>query len=150
MAPKFSLQNVLEIRHGKVELLEIEMGKLLAARQETESILVSLRERQALLLEQLGNAQLGEIDLFKIESLRSNILRINQRIDEVAAELARQDQAIKDKRAGLIKARQDEETLEILKKKRYEIYQAEQVQIEARAQDDIYIARAFRNQQSGA
>jgi hypothetical protein len=36
-----------------------------------------------------------------------------------------------------------------LKKKRQEIYLAEQVQIEARAQDDIYIARAFRNQQQG-
>jgi hypothetical protein len=49
----------------------------------------------------------------------------------------------------LVKAKQDEETLEILKKKRHEIYMAEQIQIEARAQDDIYIARAFRNQQQG-
>ena len=31
--PKFSLQNVLDIRHDKVELLEIELGKLLATHQ---------------------------------------------------------------------------------------------------------------------
>jgi hypothetical protein len=40
--------------------------------------------------------------------------------------------------------------LEILKRKRHEVYTAEQVQIEAHAQDDIYIAQAFRNQQQGA
>jgi flagellar biosynthesis chaperone FliJ len=49
-----------------------------------------------------------------------------------------------------VAAKQSEETLEILKRKRYEVYLAEQLQIESRAQDDIYIAQAFRNQQQGA
>jgi flagellar export protein FliJ len=150
MAPKFSLQNILEIRHGKVEILEIELGKLLSLHQETETLLLSLHEHQIGLLNQLSIAQSGEIDLFKIDSFRSNILQVNQRIEKVVLELARQDQGIKDKRAELVKARQDEETLEILKKNRYEVYLAEQVQIEARAQDDIYIAQAFRNQHQGA
>jgi flagellar export protein FliJ len=150
MAPKFSLQNVLEIRHGKVELLEIELGKLLSLHQETEALLLSLHERQVCLLDQLSIAQSDEIDLFKITSFRSNILQVNQHIDSVVIELAKQDQNIKGKRAELVKARQDEETLEILKKNRYEVYLAEQVQVEARAQDDIYIAQAFRNQHQGA
>ncbi len=150
MAPKFSLQNVLNVRHDKVELLEIELSKLLLAQQETELRLLSLQEFQSDLVEQLSDAQSDEIDLVKIGLLRLNILQVNAYIESVTLELARQNQEIKDKRAELIAAKQSEETLEILKRKRYETYLAEQVQIEARAQDDIYIARAFRNQQQGA
>jgi flagellar export protein FliJ len=150
MAPKFSLQNVLDLRHGKVELLEIELGKLLSLRQATENLCLSLQERQISLLERLQAAQSGEIDLFEMNLLRSEGLQVTQQLEKLALELARQNEEIKAKRAELIEARQSEETLEILKRKRYEVYQAEQVQIEARAQDDIYIARAFRNQQQGA
>jgi flagellar export protein FliJ len=149
MPPKFSLQNVLDIRHGKVELLEIGLGKLLSVYQETKDLLLSLQEEQASLLELLNTAQSGEIDLFEIGALRSNISQINERIEDVMLDLARQNQDITERRAALVKAKQDEETLEILKKKRHEVYLAEQVQIEARAQDDIYIARAFHNQQQG-
>lgn len=150
MAPKFSLQNVLDIRHGKVELLEIELGKLLAVQQETQSLLSELQEFQASLLEQLSMAQSGEIDLVRLNLLRLDVGQVNKRINSVILELKRQAQEIKDKRAELVEARQSEETLEILKRKRHEAYMAEQVQIELRAQDDIYIARAFRNQQQGA
>lgn len=147
MAPKFSLQNVLDIRHGKVELLEIELAKLLIAQQETETRLLSLKEFQSNLLDQLSNAQSGEIDLFKINLLRLNILHVNTYIESVVLELTKLNQEIKTKRSELVKAKQSEETLEILKRKNHEVYLAEQVQIESRAQDDIYIAQAFRNQQ---
>ena len=150
MAPKFSLQNVLDIRHGKVELLQIDLSKFLNALQETEARLFSLQEFQVELLEELRLAQSGEIDLIKINLLRLNILRVNAYIESVTLELARQKQAVQDKRAELVTAKQSEETLEILKRKRHEVYLAEQLQIESRAQDDIYIAQAFRNQQQGA
>ena len=150
MAPKFSLQNVLDIRHGKVELLQIDLSKLLNALQETEARLFSLQEFQVELLEELRLAQSGEIDLVKINLLRLNILQVNAYIESLTLELARQKQAVEDKRAELVTAKQSEETLEILKRKRHEVYVAEQLQIESRAQDDIYIAQAFRNQQQGA
>lgn len=146
MALKFSLQNVLDIRHGKVELLEIELGKLLTAQQQTQVLLRSLQEFQVNLLDQLSVAQTGEIDLFKIGLLRLNILDAAKRIEIVTLELERREWEIKNKRNELIEARQAEETLEILKRKRYETYMAEQLQIESREQDDIYIAQAYRNQ----
>jgi len=150
MAPKFSLQSVLDLRHGKVEILEIELGRLLAACQKTEVLLISLKESQLNLFEQLNAAQSGEIDLFKNNSIRSNILQINKSVENTTHELARQNQEVKNKRAELVKAKQSEETLEILKTKRHEVYLAEQVQIESRTQDDIYINQAFRNQRQGA
>jgi flagellar export protein FliJ len=149
MAPKFSLQNVLDIRHGKVELLQIELGNLLAAQQETESRLFTLQEFHSSLLEELSLAQSDEFDLTRINLLRLNILQVQAYMESLTLELARQKQAAEDKQAELIAARQSEETLEILKRKRYEVYQAEQLQIESRAQDDIYIAQAFRNQRQG-
>jgi flagellar export protein FliJ len=150
MSPKFSLQNVLDVRHGKVELLEIDLGKLSMLHQKTQSLLASLEAFQAGLLEQLSEAQTGEIDLVKLNLLFLNSRQIGRNIETVTLELKKQARAIEDKRAELILARQSEETLQILKRKRHEVYVAEQVQIEAQALDDIYIARSFHNQQQGA
>jgi flagellar export protein FliJ len=150
MAPKFSLQNVLDIRHGKVELLEIELGKLLTAQQEAESRLLALQEFHNELLDQLSLAQSDEIDLVTSNLLRLHILQVQAYIQTVTLELVRLTQEVKDKRAELVQAKQSEETLVILKRKRHEVYLAEQIQIEARMQDDIYIAQAFRNQRQGA
>ena len=82
--------------------------------------------------------------------LRLNILQVAKHIEMVQLELKKQIKAIDVKRNDVIKAKQSEETLETLKRNRYDVYLAEQVHIEAQAQDDIYIARAFRNQQQGA
>lgn len=150
MSPKFSLQNVLDLRHGKVELFEIELGKLMAIRQETETLLNSLWEYHTLLLEQLSEAQFGDVDLVNANLLRLNALQVGKHIDTVIIELKKQEKAIETKRNELVQAKQSEETLKILKQKRLEVYVAEQNQIEAQVQDDIYIARAFRNQQQGA
>lgn len=147
MAPKFSLQSILDIRHGKVELIEIELGKMLTVHQKTQLLHLSLQEFQVKLLDQLSAAQSGDIDLFKIGMLRLNILDAAKRIEVVAAELEKQIWQIKNKRVELIEAKQAEETLEILKRKRYEAYLVEQIQFESREQDDIYIAQAFRNNQ---
>ncbi len=150
MSPKFSLQNVLDLRHGKVELLEIELGKLQAIHQETKNLYISLGQYLESLHDQLSEEQTGDIDLVKLNLLRLNILQLNKHIETVGLQLKKQTKEMEDKRSQLVQAKQSEETLEILKRKRYEVYAAEQVHIEAQAQDDIYIARAFRNQQQGA
>ncbi len=150
MTPKFSLQNVLDLRHGKVELLEIELGKLKSIHLETQNLHASLVQYQESLLNQLGAAQTGEIDMVNLNLLRLNVIQLNKHIESVLLKLKKQAMEIDNKRFQLVEAKQSEETLEILKRKRHEVYMAEQVHIEAQAQDDIYIARAFRNQQQGA
>ncbi len=150
MTPKFSLQNVLDLRHGKVELLEIELGKLKSIHLETQNLHASLVQYQESLLNQLGAAQTGEIDMVNLNLLRLNVMQLNKHIESVVLKLKKQAMEIDNKRFQLVEAKQSEETLEILKRKRHEVYMAEQVHIEAQAQDDIYIARAFRKQQQGA
>lgn len=149
MAPKFSLQNVLDVRHGKVELLEVELGKLMLAQQEIELQLSTLHDFHKNLLDELAIVQSGDIDLAKSGLLRLNLSQVNGYIKRLTVELIKRKKDVEEKRTDLVKAKQAEETLEILKRKRHEVYLAELVQIESRMQDDIYIAQAFRNQQQG-
>ncbi len=149
MAPKFSLQNVLDVRHGRVELLEVELGKLMLAQQEVEVQLSTLHGFHKNLLEELAIVQSGDIDLTKSGLLRLNLSQVTGYIKRLTVELVKRKREVEEKRTDLVKAKQAEETLEILKRKRHDVYLAEQVQIEARMQDDIYIAQAFRNQQQG-
>jgi len=149
VSQKFSLQNVLDIRHKKVEMLEVELGNLLMLQQETEKFLKSLHKYQAILHEKMIETQTGEIDLVELGLLQMNSAQINKHIEAVNIQLKKQEMDVEVKRAHLIEARQSEETLEILKRKRHDLYVAEQVHIESQTQDDIYIARAFRNQNIG-
>src|SRR5690349_8191379 len=109
MAPKFALQNVLDVRHRKAELRQIELSTLLVARQETEQRLESLKEFQRDLLEQLKEAQAGEMDLNQVGLLRMNIQQVNSYIESVSMELARLNNQIQEKKSELIEAKRSEE-----------------------------------------
>jgi flagellar FliJ protein len=150
MTPKFSLQNVLDLRHEKVERLEVELGKALAACKATEELLFTLQQEHQHYLQALHTAQQGEINLLDLQLLRSTILMLDKQILATMHKLAKQRTEAEEKRIEVVKAKQDEETLEILKQKRHDAFLEEQALAEQRVQDDIYIARAFRNQQQGA
>jgi flagellar export protein FliJ len=149
MAPKFSLQNVLDVHHSRVEAHEVELSRLLSFKQDAEKLLESLNDEKDELMFKLENAQMGEIDLFAISVLRSNILVMDKRINKLLVELSRLADAIHLKQKELVAAKQDEEVLQILKRKGIESYNAEVALKEARTQDDIYIAQAFRQRQEG-
>jgi len=97
MAPKFSYQNILDHRQGKVKFLGSEFNKLLAAQQEAEIRLASLQEFQYSLLDQLKDAQRSNLDLSQIRLLRLNIAQVNTHSENVSLELARLNRAIQTK-----------------------------------------------------
>ncbi len=144
MPPAFNLQSVLDVRHSRVEALEIELGKLLALQLNAQNLLAELRSTQRTLMSELAGAQQGEIDLFAISVLRKNIQAIGERMDFVEEKLRQISVEVERKRKELILAKQEEETLQILNRKRIEAYNAEQARLESAVQDDIYIAQAFR------
>ena len=150
MAPKFNLQNVLDIRHSKVEALEIDLARMLSQQLAMESQLLILRDFQINLMMQLAQAQQGDVDIVASNLLRFNIMQTDERIRVARQELQAHLQAVEEKRNELVRAKQSEETLQILKRKGIETYNAELAMKEASAQDDIYIARAFRQRQIGA
>lgn len=144
MAPRFSLQNVLDIRHNQVEAVEIELGNLIARQFELESRLSALHQVKEHLIDGLSAAMTGEINLQKIHLQQKDLALIIEYIDTTDEELQAMIRRVDEKRQELVQAKQSEEMLQVLKRKRIEQYNAEQAQIESRAQDDLYIARGFR------
>ena len=148
MAPKFNLQNILDIRHSRVEALEIELARLLSIQLKLESQLLLLRENQMGLMVQLTRMQQGELDLVAVNLVRYNILQGDDRIRTAKRELAAHQRLVEEKRRELVGAKQSEETLRILKQKGIEAFNAEMQLKEASAQDDIYIARAYHQRRA--
>jgi flagellar export protein FliJ len=144
MAPTFALQNVLNLRHDRVELLEVQLGRLVKLQLEAQNFLQGLIQARSVLVEKLSAAQSGEMDLFEITMLRANLQNADSQIELVERELARITNEVNAKRIQVIKAKQEEETLQILKRKGIEVFNAEQNRLETKNQDDIYIAQAFR------
>jgi flagellar export protein FliJ len=149
MTPKFSLQPVLDYRETRVEILEIELGRLVQSQQRGKTFLEALQSSRNRLLEEMGKQQVGDVDLFMLSRLRSNLQMVNQRIAEQEARLAELARQIGEKQEEIVLAKQDAEALYKLKEHEIERYRKEEVQRENRLQDDIYIARAFR-QSNGA
>lgn len=144
MPLEFPLQVVLDYRDRLVDALEIEMSCLLNARQRAQDLLDALKGELANLYNELRCSQTGDLDLVKIGQLRANIEYVDDYIARQEGEIARLDQQIEAKRQKLIKARQDEEMLEILKEKAIEAYEEDQKLKESRAQDDIYISSHYQ------
>ncbi len=144
MAPKFSLQSVLDYRHSMVEALEIDLGTLLHAQQEKLALLESLRSLHSDLCIQLHQSQAGDVDLFMVQHLHANINQAREGIEVVQADLLQLEKRIDLKRQELVAAKQSEETLGTLKTNESERFQTEQTRAENRSQDDIYIAQTYR------
>jgi flagellar export protein FliJ len=144
MPPKFSLQSVLDYRHNRVEVLEIQLGQFIAAQKEVGKRLEALDIAQDGLFTELQDRQKGTVDLVAVGQLRTNLKAIGSEIKMQQSLWTDLEQQIQMTRAEIIQARQDEEILATLKEKAVKRYQADQAQQELRLQDDIYIAQSYR------
>ncbi len=149
MAPKFTLQPVLDYRHSRVELLEVELGRLKFNKQRAQEFLKALHEMQSHLYDQLGQYQQGEMDMVKISQVRSNVQLVRQSIEQQEAMLIELDRQVQSKQAEVVEGKQNEEMLVTLKNRALERFQAEQAIQEKRLQDDIYISQAYRRSING-
>ena len=148
MPPKFSLQPVLDYRHNRVEVLEVELGRLLQTQKRGQTILEALQDSRGRIISQLKDGQQGDIDLFLISRLRSSLNNINERITQQETYLIELNYQVQEKRTEVISAKQDDEALQTLKDRETQRYMVEQAKKENRLQDDIYISRAFRQMNS--
>lgn len=144
MPPKFSLQSVLDFRHSRVDALELEFSKLLTAQQEKTALLESLRNLHTNLCTQLQEKQVGDVDLFMVRHLHTNLNQVQEGIGLVTTDLHELERQVEAKRQELVSARQAEETLGTLKNHEIERYQLEQNRQENVMQDDLYISRIYR------
>jgi flagellar export protein FliJ len=148
MPPKFSLQTVLDVRHSKVESIEIELGQLLHEKQEKEDFLQTLITALDTLHSTLQERMYGEIDLFSINHLRANINQISEGIISVKHAIEDLAQQVESKRHQLVEAKKEEESLKILKNKEYERFLEGEKEKEKRFVDDVYISQGFRQKKT--
>ena len=147
MPPKFSLQPVLDHRHNRVEVLEVEMGRLQAVRLLTESRLEAVCDERRRLFDVLRQQQAGALNMAAIGQLRLNLKTVEGHIRRHETALADLVLQIERRRLELVAANQDEETLATLKKKALERQRAALAWQENRQRDDLYIARAYQQRQ---
>ncbi len=146
MPPKFSLQTVLDVRQRRVEALEIELGRLLQEQRKGEELLERLQGLETFLFARIERQQVGEVDVFALERLHHELMRVQDRIEQAREALEIWRQRVAAKRQELVQARQDVEVLEALREKELARYREEMAQVESRLLDDLYISRAFRRQ----
>lgn len=149
MSLSFVFQNVLDIRHNKVESIEIQLGGLQKRLLFLEEQKENLEQAKAQCLVEMSLRMKGDLDMAQLDLLRTNITALDERTNKVKAEITSMENKIAQVRKNLVQAKQDEETLEILKRKEIEKYNAEIKRIEGIQQDDVYISLAFKNQQQG-
>lgn len=150
MVPKFTLQTVLDVRHSKVESLEIELGVMNQEKYQKEALFEALANAQDNLYIKLHELMHGDVDLVMMNHLRSNINLLANQMEATRKAIHQLEEMIETKRLEIVEAKKDEESLKILKNKEIERYQEEEKDKERRFQDDIYIARSFRQRQAGA
>lgn len=148
MPPKFSLQTVLDVRHSKVESIEIEMGRMIQQRSQKESYLEACYNAQDKLYETLHLHMIGDMDLFVISHLRMNINQVGDQIKATSQQIADLSALIEQTRLALVEAKKEEEALSILKNKEYDRYLDEEKEKEKRMVDDVYISQGFRQRRS--
>jgi flagellar export protein FliJ len=147
MAPKFSLQTVLDVRHNRAEALEIEFSKLLHREKIIFNEIETLENNKQSLMFKLHEQMTGEMDLFTVAHLRANINQHTTAVDNCHLTLANLQVEIESKRRQLVSARQAEETLDILKRNEIKKFKEKEVVHENKEQDDVYISRNFQKRQ---
>jgi len=148
MPPKFSLQTVLDVRHSRVESLEIELGRMNQEKHQKEALCEALANAQDTLYSKLHEQMHGDVDLFLINHLRNNINNIAHQIELTQKSILLLADAIEQKRLEVVEAKKSEESLNILKNKEIERFVEEEKDKERRFQDDIYISQGFRQHRS--
>lgn len=147
MARTFSLQPVLSYRERIAEALEMELGRLLATAQEIKAVITALQRDEQESFDELARRQTGMLDLMAIEQLRGHLQNVQKQIEAQKARLAEMQNQIEAKRQEVTTAQQDKETLEKLKEREENAWQAEVLRRETAERDDIYIAQAYRRSQ---
>ncbi len=142
MPPKFSLQNVLDYRHSKVETLEVAHGRLQHQLQKAIDQLHDLEKERDVLLQELGSYQNGNLDLQKILQSRTFLKRIQKGMERQQLEIEHLKVEAEEARRALVQAKQDEAAMEKLSQKEMQVYTDRMNMREKQQQDDIYISQA--------
>ncbi len=147
---KFSLQSVLDLRHSRLEAIELAMAQAQAARTQQAAALAALETKHTTLLDDLRQLQTRRtLDLGALAFTRNTLARTEHEIRDQRIRLAEAEARVTKVREALVAAKQDEETLITLKEKAEEVETREQNRKAENEVDDLNISRAYRKLRAG-
>lgn len=147
---KFSLQSVLDLRHSRLEAIELAMAQAQAARTQQAAALAALDAKHTTLLDDLRQLQTRRtLDLGALAFTRNTLARTEHEIRDQRVRLAEAEARVEKVREALVIAKQDEETLITLKEKAEEVEAREQNRKAENEVDDLNISRAYRKLRAG-
>ncbi len=141
MAPKFTLQAILDYHHSRVEQYEIELGSLNHQKAEMEELINLLLYKKDEFLDDLKQMQTGQLDLLGIRQVQSNLDVLEATIEKRLQDLYQLEILVEEKRKELLAAKQDEAVMDKLKEKEIQKYDLKIEAFEKRQQDDIYTSK---------
>jgi len=142
MPPKFSLQSVLEYQQKRVDLLEVDLGRLQQSKQAALDLLNQYQVELVQIMAELSNLQNGDLDMQAVMMARLNVKRVQNQILNQKMTIQAIEKAIAEKRQEVILARQDEAAMETLRDKEIQRFNDRVIEQEKRQQDDIYTSKA--------
>lgn len=146
--PKFSLQSVLDYRHSRVEVLEVELGRLNQLRKEKLDAIAQNIANQERAYHQMGVYQSGDVDLLAVQQTQRYLSSLFVQLKKMEAELAKLDARIESKRQEVVQAKKDEAVLENLREREILELKEKMKMQEKQQQDDIYTSKEhFRSRE---
>jgi flagellar export protein FliJ len=139
--PKFSLQSVLDYRHSRVEVLEVELGRLNQLRQEKLDAIAQNIANQERAYHQMGVYQSGDIDLLAVQQTQRYLSSLFVQLKKLESELAKLEERIESKRLEVVQAKKDEAVLENLREREIMVFKEKLFMQEKQQQDDIYTSK---------
>jgi flagellar export protein FliJ len=139
--PKFSLQSVLDYRHSRVEVLEVELGRLNQLRLEKLDAIAQNIANQERAYHQMGVYQSGDIDLLAVQQTQRYLSSLFVQLKKLESELAKLEERIESKRLEVVQAKKDEAVLENLREREIMVFKEKLFMQEKQQQDDIYTSK---------
>lgn len=139
--PKFSLQSVLDYRHSRVEVLEVELGRLNQLRQEKLDAIAQNIANQERAYHQMGVYQSGDIDLLAVQQTQRYLSSLFVQLKKLESELVKLEERIESKRLEVVQAKKDEAVLENLREREIMVFKEKLFMQEKQQQDDIYTSK---------
>jgi flagellar export protein FliJ len=142
MPPRFSMQGILDYRHSRVEVLEVDLSKAMQNHQHGIDVLDNLFTEQRRLFQEMTDSQKGELDLKALTHNRQMSRNIQNLIAQQREEIVRLAAEVEKARYNLIQAKQDEQVMVTLSEKELLKFTEKQYLQEKQQQDDVYISKA--------
>jgi flagellar FliJ protein len=141
---KFKLQRVLDFKETKEWLAQESLAEATREHISAQDALAEMEEHKAKLLSDIGEAEDGSVDLRQLELCLDYLDFLLERIENKTEEVAGLAEVVEERRAELIEASREKETIVKVKERDFGKYVTLMRALEQKLIDDLATTKAAR------